>query len=119
MSLRARLNLPSEPVFLVDGTSFLYRGFYAYPDLKRSDGMATGAIFIVLRILLRILREEKPKFLGFFMDGKGPTFRHRLFADYKAHRPPMPDELRSQIELVAPGSLPNDGKVIEDARSYE
>ncbi len=97
--VRPRLSAHSrEPLFLVDGTSFLYRGFYAYPDLKRSDGMATGAIFIVLRILLKILREEKPKYLGFFMDGKGPTFRHERFAAYKAQRPAMPEGLAEQIE---------------------
>lgn len=99
MSLKARLNLGGgEPLFLVDGTSFLYRGFYAYPDLKRSDGLATGAIFIVLRILLRILREERPKYLGFFMDGRGPTFRHGMFEPYKAQRPRMPEDLAAQIE---------------------
>jgi DNA polymerase-1 len=99
MSLKARLNLGGgEPLFLVDGTSFLYRGFYAYPDLKRSDGLATGAIFIVLRILLRILREERPKYLGFFMDGRGPTFRHAMFEPYKAQRPRMPEDLAAQIE---------------------
>jgi DNA polymerase-1 len=99
MSLKSRLNLGgAEPLFLVDGTSFLYRGFYAYPDLKRSDGMATGAIFIVLRILLRILREERPKYLGFFMDGRGPTFRHAMFEPYKAQRPKMPEDLAAQIE---------------------
>ncbi|HWR04044.1 MAG TPA: 5'-3' exonuclease H3TH domain-containing protein, partial [Humidesulfovibrio sp.] len=99
MALKARLNLgDAEPLFLVDGTSFLYRGFYAYPDLKRSDGMATGAIYIVLRILLRILREERPKYVGFFMDGKGPTFRHQMFEPYKAQRPKMPEDLAAQIE---------------------
>ncbi len=99
MALKARLNLgDAEPLYLVDGTSFLYRGFYAYPDLKRSDGMATGAIFIVLRILLRILREEKPKYVGFFMDGKGTNFRHELFEPYKAQRPKMPEDLAAQIE---------------------
>lgn len=99
MSLKARLNLgDAEPLFLVDGTSFLYRGFYAYPDLKRSDGLPTNAIFIVLRILLRILREERPKYVGFFMDGKGPTFRHEMFEPYKAQRPKMPEDLAVQIE---------------------
>ncbi|MDP2848972.1 MAG: DNA polymerase I [Humidesulfovibrio sp.] len=99
MSLKSRLNLgDAEPLFLVDGTSFLYRGFYAYPDLKRSDGLPTNAIFIVLRILLRILREERPKFVGFFMDGKGPTFRHGMFEPYKAQRPKMPEDLAVQIE---------------------
>jgi len=100
MSLRARLNLSgqADPLFLVDGTSFLYRGFYGYPDLKRSDGLPTNAIFIVLRILLRILKEERPKYLGFFMDGKGPTFRHTMFESYKAQRPKMPEDLAVQIE---------------------
>lgn len=100
MSLRARLNLSgkADPLFLVDGTSFLYRGFYGYPDLKRSDGLPTNAIFIVLRILLRILREERPKYLGFFMDGRGPTFRHEMFAPYKAQRPKMPEDMAVQID---------------------
>ncbi|MBU1228544.1 MAG: DNA polymerase I [Proteobacteria bacterium] len=99
MSLKARLNLGDhDPLFLVDGTSFLYRGFYAFPDLKRSDGMPTGAIYIVLRILLRILRDERPRHLGFFMDGRGPTFRNALFEPYKAQRPSMPEDLAAQIE---------------------
>ncbi|MHC1702141.1 MAG: DNA polymerase [Humidesulfovibrio sp.] len=99
MSLKTRLNLGDhEPLFLVDGTSFLYRGFYAFPDLKRSDGLPTGAIYIVLRILLRILKDERPKYLGFFMDGKGPTFRNALFTPYKAQRPKMPEDLAAQIE---------------------
>lgn len=99
MALKTRLNLgAAEPLYLVDGTSFLYRGFYAYPDLKRSDGLPTNAIFIVLRILLRILRDERPKYVGFFMDGKGPTFRHQMFEPYKAQRPKMPEDLAVQIE---------------------
>lgn len=99
MALKTRLNLgDAEPLYLVDGTSFLYRGFYAYPDLKRSDGLPTNAIFIVLRILLRILRDERPKYVGFFMDGKGPTFRHQMFEPYKAQRPKMPEDLAVQIE---------------------
>jgi len=99
MALKNRIDLNGvEPLYLVDGTSFLYRGFYAYPDLKRSDGLPTNAIFIVLRILLRILKDEKPKYLGFFMDGKGPNFRHALYEPYKAQRPKMPEDLAVQIE---------------------
>ncbi len=99
MSLKHRLNLDDrDPLFLVDGTSFLYRGFYAFPDLKRSDGMPTGAIYIVLRILLRILKDERPRHLGFFMDGRGPTFRNALYEPYKAQRPRMPEDLAAQIE---------------------
>lgn len=99
MSVKTRIS-PSgvEPLYLVDGTSFLYRGFYAYPDLKRSDGTPTNAIYIVLRILLRILKDEKPRYVGFFMDGKGPNFRHELYAPYKAQRPAMPEDLAVQID---------------------
>ncbi len=102
-SLKKRLNLTEEPVFLVDGSSFLYRAFYAYPDLKRADGFPTNAIYIVLRMLFKIIREEKPKFLGFFLDGRGPTFRHELFKPYKANRLKMPENLALQIEPLLQG----------------
>ncbi len=98
MPLKDTLGLDKEPLYLVDGTSYLYRGFYAYPELKRSDGFPTNALFISLRILMRVLREEKPKYLGFFMDGRGPTFRHEMFEPYKAQRPRMPEPLAQQIE---------------------
>jgi len=96
--LREKILPNSEPVFLIDGSSFLYRAFYAFPDLKRSDGMPTNAIYIVVRMLLKILREEKPRYMGFFVDGKGPTFRHELYSPYKAKRMKMPEGLSVQIE---------------------
>ncbi|MGE4505591.1 MAG: DNA polymerase I [Desulfovibrionaceae bacterium] len=98
MPLKEKTKLIGEPLYLVDGSSFLYRGFYAYPDLARSDGFPTNAIFIVLRILLRVLREERPRYLGFILDGKGPTFRNELYGEYKANRPRMPEPLAQQIE---------------------
>ena len=98
MPLKDTLGLDKDPLYLVDGTSYLYRGFYAYPELKRSDGFPTNALFIALRILLRVLRDEKPKYLGFFMDGRGPTFRHEMYGPYKAQRPRMPEPLAQQIE---------------------
>ena len=98
MPLKDRLGLTKKPLYLVDGSSFLYRGYYAYPDLARSDGFPTNALFIVLRILLRLLREERPTHLGFFLDGPGPTFRHGLYKEYKAQRPRMPEPLAQQIE---------------------
>jgi DNA polymerase I len=103
MSLLSRLHLPSSPVFLIDGTSFLYRAFYAFPDLKRSDGFPTNALFIVLRLLLRLWREEQPRFAGFFLDGRGPTFRHELFPAYKAQRLKTPETLVQQIEPLIQG----------------
>lgn len=98
MSLRDKLNFDGDPLYLIDGSAFFYRGFHAYPDLKRSDGFPTNALFIVLRVLLKVLKEEKPKYLVFMLDGKGKNFRHELFENYKAQRPPMPDDLRVQIE---------------------
>jgi DNA polymerase-1 len=98
MSLREKLNLSESPLYIIDGSAFFYRGFHAYPDLKRSDGFPTNALFIVLRVLLRVLKEEKPDYMGFLLDGKGKNFRHELFPDYKAQRPPMPDDLVAQIE---------------------
>lgn len=97
MPLTQRLPFTDPPVFLIDGTSFFYRAFYAYPDLKRSDGFPTNAIFIVLRLLLRLIREERPDYVGFFMDGPGPTFRHERFPAYKAQRLKAPEDLIKQI----------------------
>jgi DNA polymerase-1 len=100
MSLKQRLGLEREPLYLVDGSSYLYRGFYAFPDLARSDGMPTNALYIVLRIVTRLLREEDPKYMAFFLDKKGKTFRHEVYADYKANRPSAPEDLVRQIEPV-------------------
>ncbi|WP_421903015.1 DNA polymerase I [Maridesulfovibrio sp.] len=98
MALRDKLNFDGDPLYLIDGSAFFYRGFHAYPDLKRSDGVPTNAMFFVLRTLLKVIKEEKPKYLVFILDGKGKNFRHELYDQYKAQRPPMPDDLRSQIE---------------------
>ena len=103
MALKKRLSLKDDPVFLIDGSSFLYRAFYAFPDLKRSDGFPTNAIFIVLRILFKLIREEKPRYAAFFMDGEGPTFRNEIYKDYKAQRPRMPEDLKAQIEPLLKG----------------
>jgi DNA polymerase-1 len=103
MPLKDKLGLSREPLYLIDGSSFLYRGFYAYPDLRRSDGLPTNALFIVLRILLRLLREEKPRHAGFFLDGKGKNFRHELYPQYKANREAMPEPLILQIEPLRRG----------------
>ena len=97
MSLKEQLPPGPEPVYLIDGSSFFYRSFHANPDLKRSDGFPTNALYGVLRVLTRLMREEKPKYVGFFLDGRKPTFRHQLYPQYKANRPPMPEPLAAQI----------------------
>ncbi len=87
----------SEKLWLVDGSSYLYRAFYALPPLSSSKGEPTGAILGVLNMLNRIFKEDDPKLIAVVFDAPGRTFRDDLFEEYKAHRPPMPDELRSQI----------------------
>ncbi len=90
----------AAPLYLMDGTAFLYRGFYANQAMQRSDGQPTGALFIVARILLKILREERPAYFAMLLDGPGPTFRNALYAGYKAQRSATPEALISQIEPV-------------------
>ena len=103
MSLKERLGLSEEPLYLVDGSSFVYRGFYAFSELSRSDGFPTNALFIVLRLLLKLLREERPKYALFCLDGPGPTFRQAIFADYKANREAMPEPLALQMPPIREG----------------
>ncbi len=83
---------------LVDGSSYLYRAFHALPPLTNSRNEATGAVFGVTQMLRTLLREYDPALVAVVFDAKGKTFRDDLFAEYKANRPPMPDELRSQVE---------------------
>lgn len=98
MSIKQRLS--AEPFYLMDGSAFVYRGFYANQSMQRSDGFPTGALFIVTRILLRILREESPVRFAFVLDGKGPTFRHELFPLYKAQRKVTPEGLIMQLDPI-------------------
>ncbi len=85
-------------LYLVDGSSYLYRAFHALPPLSNSRGEPTGAVYGVLNMLLRFLKEEHPERIAVIFDAPGRTFRDELFEQYKAHRPPMPDELRAQVE---------------------
>ena len=87
----------SGKLWLVDGSSYLYRAFYALPPLSSSSGEPTGAVLGVLNMLNRIFKEDDPQLIAVVFDAPGRTFRDELFEEYKAHRPPMPDELRAQI----------------------
>ncbi|MCP4272095.1 MAG: DNA polymerase I [Gammaproteobacteria bacterium] len=86
------------PLILVDGSSYLFRAFYAMPELTNSKGNPTGAIYGVVNMMMKLISQFKPSHMAMVFDAKGKTFRSDLFPDYKAHRPPMPDELRQQIE---------------------
>ena len=100
MSLRKRLGLAGEPLYLMDGSAFVYRGYYAFQNMARSDGFPTNALYIVTRVLLKLLREERPKHFAFILDGKGPNFRKDLFEAYKAQRSATPEPLVAQIEPI-------------------
>ena len=85
-------------LLLVDGSSYLYRAYHALPPLTSSQGEPTGAVYGVLNMLHKLIRDEQPELLAVVMDAPGKTFRDELYAEYKANRPPMPDDLRQQVE---------------------
>ena len=82
---------------LIDGSSYLYRAFHALPPLSNAEGEPTGALFGVVN-MLRTTLKERPDFVAFVVDAPGKTFRDDIFPDYKANRPPMPDDLRAQVK---------------------
>ncbi|MEQ9726605.1 DNA polymerase I [Pseudomonas sp. WHRI 8822A] len=90
--------MSQAPLVLVDGSSYLYRAFHALPPLTNSKGLPTGAVKGVLNMLRSLRRQYPDSPFAVVFDAKGGTFRDELFADYKANRPPMPDELRLQVE---------------------
>ncbi len=87
----------AQTLLLVDGSSYLYRAYHALPDLKNRQGDATGALYGVLNMLRRLRRETPADLAACVFDTKGPTFREVWYPDYKANRPPMPDDLRAQV----------------------
>jgi DNA polymerase-1 len=100
----------TAPLILVDGSSYLYRAYHAMPPLTNSDGESTGTIYGVINMLRKLIRDYKPEHMAVVFDAKGKTFRNDLYAEYKATRPPMPDDLREQIapihEIVKAMGLP-------------
>jgi DNA polymerase-1 len=88
----------SGKLVLVDGSSYLYRAFHALPPLSNSKGQPTGAVLGVLNMLNKLIKDEAPQRIGVVFDAPGRTFRDDLFDQYKAHRAPMPDDLRSQVQ---------------------
>ncbi|GAB0150276.1 DNA polymerase I [Marichromatium sp. PS1] len=85
------------PLILVDGSSYLFRAYHAMPKLTNSRGEPTGALIGVLNMLRKLIETYRPDYLAVVFDASGKTFRNDLYADYKAHRPPMPEDLREQI----------------------
>jgi len=87
-------------LFLIDGNSFCYRAFYAIRALTNSKGLPTNALYGFVTMLNKLIKENGPEMLAVAFDLKGPTFRHKKFEEYKAHRKPMPDDLASQMPLI-------------------
>ncbi len=87
-------------LYLVDGSSYIHRAYHAIRHLSNSKGFPTNAIFGFSKMLLKLIADKKPRYLGLVFDTKGPTFRHALYAAYKATRPPMPEQLAIQIPYI-------------------
>ena len=92
--------LPENPLILIDGSSYLFRAYHALPPLTTTRGQATGAIKGVINMVRSLIKEYPDSPIAVVFDAKGKTFRSDIYKEYKAHRPPMPDDLRSQIEPI-------------------
>ena len=89
-----------DPIILVDGSSYLYRAYHALPPLTTSKNQPTGAIKGVISMIKRVLIDHPDSPLAVVFDAKGKTFRHDMYSEYKANRPPMPEDLVQQIEPI-------------------
>ncbi|KGD62183.1 DNA polymerase I [Alcanivorax nanhaiticus] len=92
------MSAAEKPIILVDGSSYLYRAFHALPPLTTSSGQPTGAVRGVAAMLRKLMKDYEPEYMAVIFDAKGKTFRDELFEEYKSNRPPMPDDLRAQVQ---------------------
>jgi DNA polymerase I len=94
------MTMKQEVVYLLDGSSYVHRAYHAIRNLSNSRGLPTNAVFGFSRMILKLLEEKNPSYLAVVLDAKGPTFRHEIYKDYKATRPPMPEDLQVQIPFI-------------------
>ena len=87
-------------LYLIDGSAYIYRAYHAIRSLTNSKGLPTNAVFGFTRMLIKLIEDRSPEYVVMFFDAKGPTFRHELYQDYKANRPPMPEDLSIQIPYI-------------------
>jgi len=92
--------MTTPELYLIDGSAYIYRAYHAIKPLSNSHGLPTHAIFGFTAILRRLIKERNPRYLAVAFDTKGPVFRHRLYGQYKANRPPMPEDLIPQIPYI-------------------
>jgi len=99
-----------KTIYLIDGTAYIYRAYHAIRGLSNSRGLPTNAIFGFTRMLMKLMEDRSPQYVAMFFDAKGPTFRHEMYKDYKANRPPMPEDMVVQLpyikEVTAAFNLP-------------
>ncbi|MBW2670434.1 MAG: DNA polymerase I, partial [Deltaproteobacteria bacterium] len=87
-------------VYLIDGSAYIYRAYHAIRGLSNSKGLPTNAAFGFTRMLMKLIEDRSPEYMAMFFDAKGPTFRHKIYPDYKANRPPMPEDLSVQVPYI-------------------
>ena len=87
-------------LYLIDGSAYIYRAYHAIRNLTNSKGLPTNAAFGFTRMLIKLIEDRSPEYVVMFFDAKGPTFRHEIYQDYKANRPPMPEDLSIQIPYI-------------------
>jgi len=92
--------IEKKEIFLIDGSSFIFRAFFAIPHLSSHRGVPTNAVYGVVNMILKVMKEFSPEYLSVVMDSKGKTRRHEVYKEYKATRPSLPDELRVQIPYI-------------------
>ena len=92
--------MKKNTIYLIDGSAYIYRAFHAISHLSNSNGLPTNAVFGFTRMLIKLIEDKAPEYLVMVFDSKGPTFRHEKYAQYKANRPPMPDELITQLPYI-------------------
>jgi DNA polymerase-1 len=89
-----------DEIYLIDGSAYIYRAYHAIAPLTNSKGVATNAVLGFVKMVQKLINDSSPQYLAIAFDSKGPVFRHEMYADYKANRPPMPDDLREQIPFI-------------------
>lgn len=89
-----------DEIYLIDGSAYIYRAYHAIAPLTNSKGVATNAVLGFVKMIQKLINENRPKYIAITFDSKGPVFRHDLYKDYKANRPPMPDDLREQLPFI-------------------
>ena len=89
-----------KTIYLIDGTAYIYRAYHAIRGLSNSRGLPTNAIYGFTRMLIKLMEDRSPEYITMFFDAKGPTFRHEMYKDYKANRPPMPEDMVVQLPYI-------------------